>query len=263
MITSMFSRFCFFSLGIGFFAVPWTSSLAQTTVPQGVGARDVLNQLSAAFSGGQIVQRVQLTGNAAWYAGSLEDNGTVSLTASTDGSSQMQLDLGTTGPRTESQTGVGADAACRWAGADGVAHEIATESCLGQTLWVMPALSLQPSILAGSVSVVDLGSGPVGAGETAYRHLQSHPMVSAASSVMPTHNAQLSTADIGLDPVSALPAVLTYSVHPDNGAQISIAIEVHYSDYRSVNGVQIPFHIQRYLNGSLRLDILLSSAQIN
>jgi hypothetical protein len=61
-----------------------------------------------------------------------------------------------------------------------------------------------------------------------------------------------------------LPAVLAYTVHPDNGAQgVTIAIEVHYSDYRTVNGVQVPFLIQRYVNGSLQLEISVSSAQIN
>lgn len=74
---------------------------------------------------------------------------------------------------------------------------------------------------------------------------------------------QQSTTNLGLDPVSLLPAVMTFSVHPDNGAPSSIAIEIHYSDYHSVSGVQIPFHIQRYVNGSLQLDILVNSAQIN
>jgi hypothetical protein len=66
-----------------------------------------------------------------------------------------------------------------------------------------------------------------------------------------------------LDTVTLLPAVLTYSLHPDNGAQFEIAVEVHYSDYRAVNGVHIPFLIQRYVNGSLQLEIRVSSAEIN
>jgi hypothetical protein len=57
--------------------------------------------------------------------------------------------------------------------------------------------------------------------------------------------------------------VLAYSIHPDNGAPVAIAIEVHYSDYHAVNGVQIPFLIQRYVNGALQLEIQVSSAQIN
>ena len=74
---------------------------------------------------------------------------------------------------------------------------------------------------------------------------------------------QRSTADLGLDPASSLPAVLAYSIRPDNGAPIPIAIEIHYSNYQAVNGVQIPFTIQRYVNGSLQLEISVSSAQVN
>jgi hypothetical protein len=66
-----------------------------------------------------------------------------------------------------------------------------------------------------------------------------------------------------VDPVSFLPAVLSYSIRPDNGAPISIAIEIHYSNYQAINGVQIPFTIQRYVNGSLQLEVDVTSAQVN
>jgi hypothetical protein len=72
-----------------------------------------------------------------------------------------------------------------------------------------------------------------------------------------------STADLGLDPATLLPAVLTYSIRPDNGAPIPIAVEIHYSNYQTINGVKIPFTIQRYINGSLQLEIAVSSAQVN
>jgi hypothetical protein len=75
--------------------------------------------------------------------------------------------------------------------------------------------------------------------------------------------AQQSTTDLGLDPTTLLPTVLAYTVCPDNGAQVKIAIEIHYSNYQPVDGVQVPFHIQRFVNGSLQLDILINSAQIN
>jgi hypothetical protein len=80
---------------------------------------------------------------------------------------------------------------------------------------------------------------------------------------MSANLAQQSIMDLGLDPTTLLPAVLAYTVRPDNGAQTQIAIEIHYSSYQSVNGVQVPFHIQRYVNGALQLDILISSAQVN
>lgn len=251
-----------------FFGVALVTSSAVVASAQKVSGRasnasGLLSQLSAAFSGGKAVQRVQMSGSATWQTGSLEDFGAVSLTASADGSSEMQLSLASRGQRTETQTAGGPDATCQWAGTDGVSHEIRSGSCWRSALWFLPALSLQTSLLPGNLAVSDLGAGAVGSENTAYRHLRSLYAVSGLPSARTTDIAQQSTADLGLDPGSLLPAVFAYSVHPDNGAQVAIAIEVRYSDYRIVDGAQIPFHIQRYVNGSLQLDILLTSAQIN
>ena len=70
---------------------------AQGTASQGMNAGNVTNLLSMAFSGGQVVQGVQLSGTAIWNAGGQEDIGTVTLTASSDGSTQMQIDLASAG----------------------------------------------------------------------------------------------------------------------------------------------------------------------
>lgn len=252
-------------MGISLLAYPADAALAQGAAPQPVNAASALAQLSTAFSGPHVVHSVQLSGTAGWYAGSLEDSGTASLTASSDGSAQMQLALDATGQVTETQTGTGLGAQCQWSGADGVSHAVDAGNCLRSALWFLPALSLQPSALSSQQVFADLGMGTVGSGETVYHHLQGQivPSGSAPSSQVLSELIQRTTTDIGLDPASSLPAVLAYSVHPNNGAQLSIAIEIHYSDYQAVSGVQVPFHIQRYVNGALQLDILVSSATVN
>jgi hypothetical protein len=175
----------------------------------------------------------------------------------------MQLQLAATGSKNEALSGVGSNAACQWSGSDAVSHEIDFGNCLQSAVWFLPALSLQPGVASSAMSAADLGTGPVGSSSRSYRHLQSQLMLSNLPIKMLKSLAQRSTADLGMDPASLLPAVLTYSVHPDNGADVQIAIEVRYSDYRTVSGVQIPFHIQRLVNGTLQLDILVNSVQIN
>ena len=127
----------------------------------------------------------------------------------------------------------------------------------------MPPLSLQPSLLPSYLGALDLGAGPVGFGTATFRHLRSQLVLPDLANSLAGDIMQRSTADVGLDPTSFLPAVLAYSIRPDSGAFIPIAIEVHYSNYQAVNGVQIPFTIQRYVNGSLQLEINVSSAQVN
>jgi len=229
------------------------------TAPSG----GVLTQMANAFTGGQPVSQVQLTGTASWTAGSLQDSGTATLSASADGSSsQMQLALTTSGQKTLTQAGAGSSADCTWSGADGVAHEISVGNCWKPQVWFLPALTLQPTVIPSYVNFADLGAGTVGFTQNTYRHLQGQLNFNGLSAPLATMIPQQSTSDLGLDPNTLLPAVLSYSLTPDSGGT-PIAIEIHYSNYQAVNGVQVPFLIERYINGSLQLSITVSSVQIS
>lgn len=250
------------SLGVLLTALPPATANAQAQSSK-VSANTALLQISSAFSGGKPVRSIDISGNATWHAGSLEDSGSVTLKGSADGSSQMQLQLVATGAKNEAFSGAGSNATCQWSAASAVSHEIDFGNCLQSAVWFLPALSLQPGLVSSAVNAVDLGIGPVGSNSNSYRHIQSQVIPSNLPAQITKSLEQQSTMDLGVDPASLLPAVLSYSVRPDNGANVQIAIEVRYSDYRTVDGVRIPFHIERLINGSLQLDIVVSSAQIN
>jgi hypothetical protein len=246
-------------------AILVTGAFAQQATPPAVSATSVLTQLAAAFAGPTAVQKVQISGSASWHAGSPEDSGTVELTASSNGAFLMQLNLAARGEITETQTGRGSSATCQWSGSNGTAHKIDAGNCWRAALWFLPAFSLQPSLMSTDQVVSDLSVGTVGSSEATYRHLQGQIVPANAATPNTALKALIkqSTTDIGLNPTTLLPAVLTYTAHPDGGAPIPIAIEIRYSDYRPVSGVQIPFHIERYVNGALQLDIQVGSATIN
>ena len=258
MKTSWILRSVGFCLGITLITVLSPATAAQSAPSQGM-----LGQVSAAFSGATVVQQAQLTGNAIWHAGDTEDTGTVTLTVSADGSSQMQLALNASGQRTESQIGSGSNADCQWAAADGVPHQVDAGNCWKPMLWFLPSLSLQPSLVPNYLYTADLGMGNVGSTGNIYRHLQGQLIFPNLSGSLAADIAQQSLSDLGLDPVSLLPAVLAYRLHPNDGSPVEIAIEIRFSDYRQINGTMIPFRIQRYLNGALQLDIQLSAAQLS
>jgi len=73
----------------------------------------------------------------------------------------------------------------------------------------------------------------------------------------------LSQMDLYLDAVSGLPAAMTFNIHPDNNALLDIPTEIRLSDYRMVNGAQVPFHVEQYLNNSLVLDFRFDAVTIN
>jgi hypothetical protein len=108
---------------------PLFGATATTTGSTGTSATSLLNQLSTAFSGGKPVHQVQLTGNASWHAGSLNDTGSATLSAATTGSSELKLSLSSSGTRIETQSGLGTDLTCTWSAADAVAHNIDPGNC--------------------------------------------------------------------------------------------------------------------------------------
>ena len=224
------------------------------------GQATAVQQFRSAFSSSPVT-KVTLSGDANWYAGSLTDSGTVTLTAASDGSAQMHLMLGKSGERTESQLAIGPGMKCQWSGADGKVHQKDYFVCLKPVVWFLPSLSLQSASTPTSVSATDLGTESTSDGS--FRHLQAQ-FVSTAFTGDAIAVAQLpaSIMDIDLDPSSSLPVALRYSVRPDSGADVRIPIVVKFSDYRNINGVEIPYRIERYVNGTLQLQINLQSSQI-
>ena len=73
----------------------------------------------------------------------------------------------------------------------------------------------------------------------------------------------LSSTDVYLDSSSLLPVAFAFNTHPDNNSLLNIPVEIDFSNYQAVNGAQIPFHIQKFLNGSLFLDMTIQSAAVN
>jgi hypothetical protein len=56
---------------------------------------------------------------------------------------------------------------------------------------------------------------------------------------------------------------MDFQTHPDNNLGQDIPVHIRYLDYRSVNGIQVPFRVQKFLNGTLSLDLQFDSASFN
>jgi hypothetical protein len=238
-----------------------STSDAGSPNPAGSSAVASLAALSQAFSQGQPVTHAVMRGTATWTAGSTTDSGPVTLTIAPDGSARMDLSIPSAGAQAEASSGSLEGRQCQWGDKTGTLHGVDSRNCWKTMLWFLPAYSLQPTVLAPSKqAVVDYGLTTVGATATPYRHLQSQFFFSLPTADQAKEVARVSTTDLGLDPATYLPAVLSYSLFPESGADTPIAVEVRYAQYALVGGVQLPFSIQRFINGSLQLDITISSA---
>jgi len=69
--------------------------------------------------------------------------------------------------------------------------------------------------------------------------------------------------DFYLDAASSLPTALVFNDHPDKDALVNIPVEIDFSDYQQISGMQVPMHIQKLMNGTLLLDITLTGAVFN
>jgi hypothetical protein len=234
------------------------SLLALGGQSQSQSTQIVLSNAEKSFSQGRAVHSVTLTATAHWIAGSDNETGHATLTANADGSFTAQLQLSQSA-RKEAQTSFSSGKTCTWAGTDGVVHATAAQNCMGTLSWFLPQVQLFGGQQPSAVSITIM-SGP---NQSFIDLRQQRTTESALNPQLTTLMAHLGTTDLYLDPVTYLPAILSYNLHPDKNAAADIPVQITFTDYQAVNGVSIPFRIQRYINGVLNLDLTVTEAFVN
>jgi len=235
----------------------------QAAAPQ---SPNLLLQRSVTVAGGGgEIRDVTLAGTARRIAGSTDETGQVELKALASG--EARLDLTFPSGKTSEVVALGARGPVgEWTSEDGKAHTIAYHNLLVDAAWFCPTLVLGKMNRALPGQMVTAASALSSAGENRDRlHVERQPLSVAAnlSGEAAEHLQRASRFDLDLDPATSLPAEMKFSAHPDNDISQEIPVRVVYSDYRSVNGAQIPFHVQKFLNNSLVLEIQLETASVN
>ncbi len=215
-------------------------------------------QSIAALTGGTTISDVTLTGNATWNGGET-DSGTATLRAL--GSSESRIDLAlTSATRTEirdTQTGTPLG---QWTiSSNNASGHFASQNCWTDPVWFFPALG---SLALGPNVVLSYISQETRNGESV-QHIQSYAYQANWPSVPGPTPQQLSSMDFYLDATTLLPAVIVFNVHPDNDATTNLLVEIDFTNYQTVNGVVVPMHIQKYQQGNLMVDLVLSAASFN
>jgi hypothetical protein len=230
---------------------PVASSSAQATT--------LLAQALAALTGRAALTDVTLSGTAHRIAGSDDDTGTAVFKALASGAGRMDLSL-SSGQRSEVSDLSAAAPTGTWSGPDGVSHAIAFHNLLSEPAWFFPAFAIARRLSASGYIATYVGHES--RNSVAVEHVSlSQPIASSRNTA--ALFLHLSQADFYLDSTTLLPVSLTFNVHPDNDAGLDIPSEIRYSDYRVVNGTQVPFHIQKYLNNTLLLDFQTQTVALN
>jgi hypothetical protein len=238
----------------------WLSARQGLAAPQTVTrdpqALTLIASSLKALTGGVAVNDVIVQASANYVAGSDEETGTATLTASGNQQSLVQLNL-SGGTRQEIRNGP----AGAWSGPDGTAHSTTIHNCWTDASWFFPVLTLEAIANNSLTSVSYLGT------DTSKGRPLLHLRVTRAASAQDPNVAaviqQLSAMDIYFDPQSLLPVVLDFNVQPDTGVKTNIPVEIQFGNYQNSNGALVPFRMQKFLQRTLLLDLTVSNVLVN
>ena len=231
---------------------------ASTGVTQDPTAVSLARNSVAALSGGVQISDITMTGSATRTAGSDTETGSITLKALGNPNSRFDLVL-TSGTSSEIRNASGGTPQGLWITSDGVSHAMATHNTFTDAAWFAPELTVLSQLSNPNLLVSYVGQ-ETRAG-AAVQHL--HFAIQSASTDPTGFFQGLSAEDVYLDASTFLPVALVFNTHPDSDASTNIPVEIDFSSYQSVRGVQVPFRIQKLLNGTLFLDVTIESVQVN
>jgi hypothetical protein len=284
-LISFASIFCLVSISA---SGQQTTSSATPLTASDPRAVALVQRSLGALIGSASVNDVTLTGTVQRVAGSDDDTGTATLTATVGGDSKISLNL-PSGLRSEIRNsagtplpgalppGVPASAAQAlqsvgaWSGPDGALHPIVSHNLMNDAAWFFPALTLA-NLASQNYVVSYIGQETINGQSVVHLSSSRQIVVSSGSSINPpgppgmsltSFMQQLSQMEIYLDPTTSLPVALAFNAHPDGNALVDIPTQVEFSNYQKTAGVQVPLHVQKYLNNNLVLDLQFTNATLN
>jgi hypothetical protein len=202
----------------------------------------------AALTGGTAVTDITLTGNSTLTIGSDVGSGPAKLSAKGRYESRLDLNLDN-GQRTEIRNSTGGPLA-EWIGADGSSHLFALANCMTDAVWFYPTFSSLASANDPNQTLSYIGLETLNGASVQHLH-----------SVW--SGQDFTSSDFYLDATTLLPVATSFNAHPDDDPTKNIAVQVLFSTYENLSGVQVPYHIQELFNGVLLLDFTATTAAVN
>lgn len=230
---------------IGLFFVSASVFAQSPTIP---------DQVKTAFTSNVKVGTVTLDGTYVSVEGSLRQQGTAHFAVNGDGTYSFSLSKNS-GAAGEQRKQTDSDMTCTWTDGRGNDHPMDSSNC--QTpAWFLPELPvLLPAKAVPEWSISDQSRDASGIHLT----FSSAPVADKKNFRPPAIVAM--TMDVSAN--TFLPSQASFFIHPDHRPNVNIPVKVTYEDYRQVSGVNIPFHVQKFVNGTLVLDVSISTANVN
>jgi hypothetical protein len=209
----------------------------------------------AALTGGVPVADVTLNANVISIFGSDNESGTGTFQAKGIGESRVDLNL-SGGSRSDVRTLTNGAPGGGWKQNGGTSTAYANHNCWTDAAWFFPALSSLTQ--TANPNFIFKYVGQEQHAGIATQHIRVFQVGQQDSTLQ-----RLSTTDFYLDANSSLPLAVASQAHADGDMNTNIASEVRFANYQAVSGIQVPFHLQRMLNGGVVLDVTVTNAAFN
>jgi hypothetical protein len=208
----------------------------------------------AALTGGITISDVTLTANVTWSGDPNSETGSAVFLAKGSDKSRVDLTL-SGGTRTDIRNSSSGFPLGEWVNNGGSPIRYSSFNCWGDPSWFFPALT---SLSISDPTIVFSYVGLESQAGISVQHLRSYRAVTAIPVAQ-----QLSVMDFYLDASSFLPVSVVFTAHPDNNSNVNVPIVVQFSDYQPTSGLELPLHVQEYLQGGLLLDSVVTGVTVN
>lgn len=206
----------------------------------------------ASAAASQALHSLSVKGTVLRTAGDTTKAGTFSAECQTLGECKTELALEST-HRTEVRKLDAGIPSCSVVEDDGKVHNLPQHNCWVGT-WFMPYLSYFSDEALSKYAFRSL-SDESRSGATLH-HLQ-------LSLVGESTVQSLSTVDLFVDSTTSLVTETRFNMHPDDNTSSNIPVRVELSDFRSFDGVVLPTHLRRFMQGVLDIELQIDQAIIN
>ena len=232
---------------------------AQNSPQSDPQAVTLASQSIASMTGGASVGDITIAGSGTWTSGSNVQNVTVTLMAKGSNESRTDIRL-SDGQQSDIRNNSNGSAQGEWLDSSGNPTYYAPHNCWTDPSWFSPILSSlnmsDPTVILSYIGVESYQG-------TSVYHLRSYKNPSGLSPRMTSFVNSVSAVDFYLDFSSLLPRYIAFSAHPDDDAGTNIPVVVTLSNFTSVNGILVPFRIQKSWNGNQLGDFTVSSVSFN
>jgi hypothetical protein len=236
-----------------------TPAQASAAVSSDPRALALAQKSLVALTGGAPLTDLTLSGRVISILGSERQAGTGTFRAKTARESRIDIRLSNS-TRSDVRSASNGIPTGRWVKNAGASSPYAQHNCWTDAVWFYPGLSSLSQ--TGNANFIFSYVGQEQHDGIPVQHIRIFRIVPGDTANLRT-SQHLAGMDFYLDASSFLPLVISFQVHADNNMNTDLRTEIRFANYRAKNGLMVPFHFQRIVNGDLDVDVTVTSIVVN